>query len=276
MPRRLSGSGISVSFSTRGALMPAWMVQHVAAMAGVNGIDIDASSGIGARLATIHGALADPYVPVRTVWLPSDGLRSQRNKRLVETVMRQQPESPLRVIVTISFSLGTRELARAVDSLQALPENALPAIGLSALCLKGGRPHLVQLSNVRRYAEEWEFGVAVDLCGRFDPTWEAEAAIARLGERLSILRMSTAAPSRSAVGRDRVACRALHAAMDRGSPLEVAVSSVKPVPFPVTPRAAAHGAQRSVEYVAERAAFHARAMREGIDRFEGSASSRGN
>jgi hypothetical protein len=275
MPRRLSGSAISVSFSTRGALMPAWMVQHVAAMAGVSSIDIDATSAIGARLATIHGSMSDPYVPVRTIWQPVDTLRSSRNRRLLETVMREQSAAPIRVVATISAGLSSRELARAVDSLQVLPEGATPTIGLSALCLKGGRPHLVQLSNVRRFAEEWNLGVAIDLCGRFDPTWEAEAAIARLGDRLSVLRVSAAAPSRSAVGRDRVACRALHAAMDRGLPLELAVASVRPVPFPVTPRAAAHGAQRSVEYVAERSAFHARALREGIDHFEGSPSSRG-
>jgi hypothetical protein len=47
------------------------------------------------------------------------------------------------------------------------------------------------------------------------------------------------------------------------------------VPFPITPRVASHGARRAVEYIAERAALHARALREGLSRYEGSPSTRG-
>ncbi len=100
----------------------------------------------------------------------------------------------------------------------------------------------MQLGGIRRFAEEWDLTVAIDLSGQFDPTWEAEAAVARLGERLAILRINASAPSRAAVGRDRVACRALHAAMDRDHFLEVAVAPVKTVPFPITPRVASSGA----------------------------------
>jgi hypothetical protein len=128
---------------------------------------------------------------------------------------------------------------------------------------------------MRRIAEEWDFGIALDLSGRFDPTWEAEAAIARLGNRLKLLRLSAAAPSRSAVGRDRVACRALHAAIERAAALEVAITSPRAVPFPMTPRAAANAAHRAATYVADRAAYHAEILREGIDRFEDTRSPRG-
>ena len=78
--------------------------------------------------------------------------------------------------------------------------------------------------------------------------------MSRLGERLTMLRINASAPSRAAVGRDRVACRALHAAMDRDHFLEVAVAAVKSVPFPITPRVASYGARRAADYIAERAA----------------------
>jgi hypothetical protein len=133
----------------------------------------------------------------------------------------------------------------------------------------------VQLGTIRRFAEEWDLSIALDLSGRFDPTWEAEAAVARIGERLTLLRMPMSAPSRAAVGRDRVACRALHAAIDRSPTLDVALSTSRPMPFPVTPRAAANGARRAAQYVEDRAAIHAEALREGISRFEGSHLPRG-
>jgi len=156
-----------------------------------------------------------------------------------------------------------------------LTQKGKVVVGLPSTALKGGRPHLVQLGAIRRFAEEWDISVAVDLAGQFDPTWEAEAAVARLGERLGLLRISASAPSRAAVGRDRVACRALHAVIDGGHGVGIAVAPGRLVPFPITPQVASCGACRAVDYIAERAALHARALREGISRYEGSPSTRG-
>jgi hypothetical protein len=72
-----------------------------------------------------------------------------------------------------------------------------------------------------------------------------------------------------------VACRALHAALDRGQPLDVAVAAVSPVPFPITPRRAANAAARAAEYIAERIGEQAQALREGLGHFEEYPSSRG-
>jgi hypothetical protein len=117
--------------------------------------------------------------------------------------------------------------------------------------------------------------VALDLTGRLDPTWEAEAAVTRLGQRLQLLRVRDTSPSRNAVGLDRVACRALHAALDRESALMVAVASSRLSPLPVTPRAAAVNARRAADYIIERNLLYIGALREDIDRFEQSRSSRG-
>ena len=255
--------------------MPAWMVQHVAAAAGADGIDVDAATPLGAWLAARNGASAPPRLPVRSIWLPLDWRKSTRTASLVEAIAAQQPEQPPLVVGLVPGVFPVRELVKHAEAFRSALHPAQVAIGLPSVMLRGGRPHLVQLGGVRRFAEEWDLSIAIDLAGRFDPTWEAEAAVARLGNRLRLIRVPASAPSRAAVGRDRVACRALHATLDRESALDVAVSSVHPVPFPVTPRAASQSAERATEYIAERMAYQARELREGIDHFEGSASSRG-
>lgn len=255
--------------------MPAWMAQHVAAISGITGIDVDATTSLGAWLAARSGSLDQPYVLVRSIWVPLYGAESSRSRALIETLIERQPSQPPLVIAVTPCSLAIRDLARILQPISATSQPWRVGIGLPSSSLRGGRPHLVQLGALRRFAEEWDFALAVDLSGRFDPTWEAEAAIARLSDRLKVLRLRASAPARSAVGQDRVACRALHAAVDRGRSIDIAIVPTRPTPFPCTPRTAAIGARRAADYVAERAALHAEALREGIDHFEGSPSSRG-
>lgn len=275
MSGQIRSSSLAVNFSTRRVVLPARIIHLAASSASADGLDVDATTAVGAWLAARLAALDVASVPIRTLWLPAGELQSPPNRRLIESIAVRQSVARLTVVATLPAGTTlhelTRHLALAAGTYQSLPV----ALGLPSTSLKGGRPHLVHLGGIRRFAEEWDLRVAIDLSGQFDPTWEAEAAVARLGERLAILRINASAPSRAAVGRDRVACRALHAAMDRDHFLEIAVSPVKTVPFPITPRVASYGARRAVDYIAERAALHARALREGISRYEGSPSSRG-
>src|SRR5215213_10161356 len=275
MSRQMSLSSIVFSLSTRRAMLPGRIVQRMATHAGIDGLDVDAASAPGAWLAARPRAVDDTYVPVKTIWLPASELRSLRSCRLIERIAEVQPDEIPRVVATLPNGATIHDLMRHLEPGNWVNHSLRVVLGIPSATLKGGRPHLVQLGGIRRFAEEWDLSVAVDLSGPFDPTWEAEAAIARLGERLSLLRISASAPSRTAVGRDRVACRALHAAIDSDHVLEVAVASARSVPFPITPRVASHGARRAVDYISERATLHARALREGISRYEGSPSSRG-
>jgi len=251
------------------------MVHQVAALAAVDGLDIDATTALGRWLAPRLVASHAANERIRTLWVPASELQSPANRRLIETIAKWQSDACLSVVATLPVGATLNELTTHL-ALSGGGQKSLPVVlGLPSTALKGGRPHLVQLGGIRRFAEEWDLSVAIDLSGQFDPTWEAEAAVSRLGERLTILRINASAPSRAAVGRDRVACRALHAAMDRDHFLEVAVAPVKSVPFPITPRVASYGARRAADYIAERAALHAHALREGISRYEGSPSSRG-
>jgi hypothetical protein len=256
--------------------MPAWLVQHVAAVSGSDGVDIDATSAAGSWLASRTGTLEKAYVPARSLWLPCEAVATARSQRLIQRVIEHQEDRAPLVVLMLPPMGSLRELTRCLDSVLTAERPWPLAVGLSSGFLKGGRPHLVQLGAIRRFAEEWELSIAVDLAGRFDPTWEAEAAIARIGDRLRVLRLGVTAPSRSAIGRDRVACRALHAAIDRSHAVDVALASVKVAPLPIAPRGATDGIRRATSYILDRAAFHAEALREGIDHFEGSPSSRGS
>lgn len=272
MSRRPLNALITVAFSTRGALMPGWMSQHLAADAGLSVLDQDASSVVAAWFASRTGN-RDAYVPTTSLWLPITMASTARSRRLIRLVSERQGDVTPSLVLATS-SLQYRDLSRQMVELQASTPSRL-LLGLDTSQLRGGRPHLVQLGALRHFAEEWDLGVALDLTGRLDPTWEAEAAITRLGQRLQLLRIRDTAPSRNAVGLDRVACRALHAALDRESSLTVAVASSRLSPLPATPRAVAVNARRAADYVVERNMLHISALREDMDRFERSRSSRG-
>ncbi|MBW3631711.1 MAG: hypothetical protein KY456_01650 [Chloroflexi bacterium] len=276
MSRLIPSALIAVTLSTRKMLMPASLAQDSAAAAGVDGLDIDATSTVGAWLATRLRESVTNSVPVRSVWLSAEDLHSARSRRVLELITQRQPEARPLIVAVLPGAYSLRDLTRTFAPGRLNSQQWPVALGLPSPALRGGRPHLVQLGGIRRFAEEWDLSVAVDLSGQFDPTWEAEAAISRLGDRLSVLRITAAAPSRTAVGRDRVACRALHAAIDRDQELDIAVTAVKSVPFPITPRVASYGTGRAMDYITERAAIHAEALRDGISRFEGSSFSRGN
>jgi hypothetical protein len=272
MSRRPLNALITVAFSTRGTLMPAWMSQHLAADAGLSVLDQDATSAAASWFASRTGS-RQAYVPTASLWLPIGMAASERSRRLVQQVSALQgDEAP--GVVLLATSLQYRDLSRQVVELQTASPSRL-LIGVNTSQLRGGRPHLVQLGALRHFAEEWDLGVALDLTGRLDPTWEAEAAVTRLGQRLQLLRVRDTAPSRNAVGLDRVACRALHAALDRDNPLMVAVASSRFSPLPATPRAVAVNARRAANYIIERNLLHISALREDMDRFQQSRSPRG-
>jgi hypothetical protein len=251
------------------------MVQHIATAAAVDGIDIDAATPVSLWLAGLFGTDESTALPISSIWISPASLRTMRGRRLLEGITHRQSAQPPLLVVAMPAVSSARELAGEIQHLASQMSAWKLAIGLPSLAFRGGRPHLVQLGAIRHLAEEWDLAVAIDLSGRFDPTWEAEAAVARLGDRLGLLRIRTTASSRSAVGRDRVACRALHAAIDRERPVSVAVASARMVPLTLTPRAAAFAAERAAGYILERVTTHAQALREDIDRYEGSPTSHG-
>jgi len=102
------------------------------------------------------------------------------------------------------------------------------AVGLRGDHLAGGRRHLANLTLLRRHAEEWGVLVALDLTGSFDPYWEAEAGVLRLGERLAVVRVNADAALPSAADTDRVARRAIRAAIEQRPDVRVSIEPSVP------------------------------------------------
>ena len=252
-----------------------WYAQHAAAETGLPSLDLDATSSLSSWLAGRFGGEATQYIPVRTIWAPADQLKSERFSVLYGRISERQPAHPPEVIALMPAAFSLRDVMKIASAGNTNNWPFAMSIGLPSGALRGGRSHLVQLGGVRRLLEEWEVPLALDLSGRFDPTWEAEAAIARLGSQLRYLRMRVSAPARAAIGADRVACRALLAALDRGWITDLALSPSGAKILPPFPSTSGGNSYRSaIEFVQERQFAHSEALRQGIGHFEGSPSSR--
>lgn len=275
MPRRAPGKPLLISLSTRGSIAPIWLAQHAAAQAGLGALDLDATTSLSFWTAARFGGEKSHYVPVRSLWAPAEQVQTEKFRNLVSNLSARQSSQPPLVIAVLPASFALRDVMKIASAVQTHDERFEVYVGISSGTLRGGRSHLVQLGGVRRLLEEWDVPLALDLSGRFDPTWEAEAAIARLGRQLQFLRMRVSAPARAAVGADRVACRTLLAALDRGWITDLALCNSGAGVLP--PFLSARGTNRfrnAVEFVQERQLSQFEALRQGIDNYEGSPSSR--
>lgn len=205
---------------------------RIAEEARVDGIDLDFAgrplpSSI-VRLVT-HAEASD--APVRSVWVPRSSAwtawRRDRSRRLAAELAAAMGAAAL-VIDLPAMTDGKISRSVVTSVTESLRANVGPAtqvtVAIGAARLEGGRGHLVQLTSLRRLAEEWDFDIALDLLGRIDPRWEAEAAVARLGTRLSLIRLGGDIASGPAQGRWRGAARALATALDSGHAMTFALA----------------------------------------------------
>lgn len=110
-----------------------------------------------------------------------------------------------------------------------LPPNARIAIALRPNQLSGGRTHLNDLGRLRRFAEEWDVDIALDLSAPVDRFWEAEAAIWRLTPRLQIVRFGALNARFGRRTEPRLAARVLAALADGGYAGRIAIAPKGPV-----------------------------------------------
>lgn len=230
---------------------------RIAAAAGLDKICLDLSTILSKQLLFRQGAPADP---VTTVWLgnPWVGLWSGPSdvRRLSQSVRQLNPAA-----VAFDLECPANSLPAPVVVIQRMRQAHLLAgqqrrllLAIRAPQLLGGRRHLADLTALRHLAEEWDLGIALDLVGNLDPTWEAEAAIVRLGNQLRLLRISTEATDRLAVGRSRVVARALGAALDLSVPPEIALLPTVPLIRAASARARAESTARAVAAIRARVA----------------------
>ncbi|MCC6312517.1 MAG: hypothetical protein IT337_00790 [Thermomicrobiales bacterium] len=191
---------------------------RVAAYAGAQWLDLDYAAHLVAprlRMPPDHKGWAP-----NALWLPAEGTRGPIDQALRGRFVGGQGSLAPLLIVDAPWNLADAPSAlRALFPFTQAVERAgvgrSVAVGLRARHLSGGRRHLTQLTLLRHIVEEWGLDIALDLTGPFDPQWEAEAAVLRMGPRLVLVRAGAAAVAASPVDRGRVAKRALRAAIEQ-------------------------------------------------------------
>ncbi len=210
---------------------------RVSERSGISGVDLDLSdpmvigrtNDMADALSRFNGAIHTVWMPRSTnpaVWTGSnvyhealDAHRRTGARIVLRMPVAPHPEINRAVITSLTETMRTR-----VDG------DARIMVALDRRWTTGGRAPLVQMTTLRRLAEEWDFEIGLDLTGRLDPTWETEAAILRLGRRLIYLRIAALpTPGRASDARDRITARALAASLESGSLQTVALApAVRP------------------------------------------------
>jgi hypothetical protein len=162
-----------------------------AAGAGLYGIDLDLRHAW--RPPDTPAVASLDTIRIRAVWLPArySGLAADlRADRLGSFLDRAATHNGLRAIAMPrrAIAQGTALYATARRLADARGVRIAVEVGAAALLDEPGS-HLDRVANIRRFAEEWELDIALDLgCGDL-AGWEAEAALMRLFPRLSLVRI---------------------------------------------------------------------------------------
>lgn len=211
-------------------------LQRVAASVAGGAIEIDLAGRFMPRDVERFDRIAPTAPPVAAVWLPRPPLESlEERSAWIRLANRCAGTWGARLLVV---EMPKGDIGRHAATLLPALGNHLPgaigapvriAVGLRATHLEGGRPHLVQLRALRRFAEEWDLSIALDLAGSLDQRWEAEAAMARLADHTALLRVSSDALEPSPIGKARVAMRALFAGIDLQPGVAIAVAARVPL-----------------------------------------------
>jgi hypothetical protein len=174
------------------------------------------------QIASRH---ATSTVRLRSLWLPATltGFNvDRRHARITDLLVHGRDDLGLRELIVprlAAESPGVNLAAEARAFTKASNGVVRIAIGIRAASLMRHADHLDRLAAIRRTIEEWDLGVALDLTGDIPAGWEAEAAIARLVRRMSLVRLEpwllpTGQPNLSPAG--LLAARSLAMLADQG------------------------------------------------------------
>jgi hypothetical protein len=135
MTRQIPSSMVTVTLSTRRAVLPPRIVHQVATLAAADGLDIDATTTLGRWLAARLAASKDANIPVRTIWLPAGEIRSSVSRRLIETIADRQPDARLSVVAVLPGGASFHELTAHLALSPAQAADTLPLVlGLPISC----------------------------------------------------------------------------------------------------------------------------------------------
>ena len=174
------------------------------------------------QIASRH---AQSTIRLRSLWLPATltGFNiDRRHTRISELLAHGRDDLGLRELIVPRLSAETPGVNLAAEArafTKASNGVVRIAIGIRAASLMRHADHLDRLAAVRRTIEEWDLAVALDLTGDIPTGWEAEAAIARLVLRMSLVRLEpwllpTGQPNLTPAG--QLAARSLAMLADQG------------------------------------------------------------
>lgn len=162
-----------------------------AATAGLFGIDLDLRRSWRAP-GELDVERLDS-VRIRSVWLPTayTGVAiEQRAERLRSFLAQAATRHGLRTIVVTPRSTSENVPLHAIAREQADAAGIRLALEVRPEALLDERgSHLARVANIRRFAEEWDLDIALDLGSGDLAGWETEAALMRLFPRLTLVRI---------------------------------------------------------------------------------------
>jgi len=157
-------------------------------------LDLDLRNALVAPSPTAFRSLADDQVlRIRSVWLPpavGGPFLERRLDRLTAFIRHAQQELGLRHVVIAGANRTTAGGTSMLQLVQAVFAGEQGSVRL-ALGVRADRSlhPLHGTALARRTAEEWDMDLALDVAGPVPPGWEAEAAVARLLPRLTVVRL---------------------------------------------------------------------------------------
>lgn len=209
---------------------------NLARLAGMYALDLDLTGhGRFPDQRAFADIAAGQVLRIKSVWLPATLPSDLFATRMIDMLRYARDELGLRSIIVPRRETGKSSAPRVRAMLRPLleePESACLrlVIGIDGGDIPSSRDQLATLAAYKRFAEEWDVDLALDLSHDANRTWEIEATIIRLMPRLHHVRLPASLDDRGAVGSSRLVNRAITMLADQSFAGTISLLPMQP-PF---------------------------------------------
>lgn len=209
---------------------------ELAQVAGMYALDLDLTGrGRLPDQRSFRDIAAEQTLRVKSVWLPAALPREAAADRLISLLRVMRDELGLRSIIVPRRDTGGASALRTRAVLRPLldePESSCLrlVIGMDGDDIPSNRDQLSTLAAYKRFAEEWDVDLALDMSHDANRTWEIEATIVRLMPRLHHVRLPASLDDHGAIGSSRLVNRAITILADQGFAGTISLLPLQP-PF---------------------------------------------
>lgn len=209
---------------------------ELAQIAGMYALDLDLTGrGRLPDQRSFRDIAAEQTLRVKSVWLPAALPREATADRLIALLRVMRDELGLRSVIVPRRDAGGTSSLRTRAVLRLLldePESSCLrlVIGMDGHDIPSNRDQLSTLAAYKRFAEEWDVDLALDMSRDANRTWEIEATIVRLMPRLHHVRLPASLDDHGAIGASRLVNRAITILADQGFAGTISLLPLQP-PF---------------------------------------------